>query len=214
MWSRVAERRRARALAKDRKTTALSMECALSFARQAQDWRFQLVEHSTRVSRLARHLAEHLALAEENSETLRHVAELHEIGMIAVPAELIRARRALSAEELRRVREQAAIGSAIVRAAYPACKGELIAHQYDDFVRLRTRFGRGTPELLMAGILRVADVFDTLNHPRPYQKDVPRWRWMELLEEGAGTRFHPDAAECLLGMPPEVVLVAGGSAAA
>jgi response regulator RpfG family c-di-GMP phosphodiesterase len=187
-----------RTLARKLEHTDTAVQCAFSFGWQAQTGRFGLVEHSARVALLARWIAEQMEVPEEEVVVLEHAAQLHEIGMIAVPHTLIRTPRPLTTAELAQVRAHAAIGAQIVRAAYDPIKGDLVEHQYSDYATLCRTFRGADMTAELAGILRVADVFDTLLHPRPYQQDVPRDRWQEVIGSGAGTRFHPAASTVLL----------------
>lgn len=187
-----------RRLARKIEHTDTAIQCALSFGWQAQTWRFGLVEHSARVAMLARWIAEQMEIPEADVVTLEHAAQLHEIGMLAVPHSLIRTPRPLTSAELARVRAHASIGAEIVRAAYEPIKGDLVEHQYSDYTTIRRRFSDDESTAELAGILRVADVFDTLLHPRPYQQDLPPDRWQGILGDGVGTRFHPAATTVLL----------------
>jgi HD-GYP domain-containing protein (c-di-GMP phosphodiesterase class II) len=187
-----------RTLARKLEHTDTAVQCAFSFGWQAQTSRFGLTEHSARVALISRWLAEGLGLPEEDTRTLEHAAELHEIGMVAIPPALIRTPRPLTSEELARVRSHALIGAEIVRSAYEPLKGDLIENQYASLSTLRQRFGAEATTLRLAAILRVADVYDTLTHPRPYQSDLPEDRWREVLHAGMGSQFEPDAASLLL----------------
>lgn len=182
-----------------------AMQCALSFALQAQEWRFHFVEHCARVALTARYIADRLSVTPKHAAALHHAAEMHEVGMVAVPHELIRRPYALNSTELQQVRTQARVGARIVGAAYEPLKAAVVENQYASFADLRRRLSAGSPELVLAGILRVADVYDTLLHPRPYQRDIPKWRWLEVLEGGMGSSFYPEAAEVLLRRPPPVL---------
>jgi HD-GYP domain-containing protein (c-di-GMP phosphodiesterase class II) len=178
--------------------TTLAMRRALHLGCQAQTWRFGFVEHCARVALIARWMAEELELPEASIETLEHASQLHEIGMIAVPPTLVQSSRPLTPEELARVRAQASIGAEIVRAAHAPPKADLIEQQYATLAELRQRFAKDPHTLQLAAILRVADVYDTLTHPRPYQREIPKYRWREVLADGLGTQFEPDAAGLLL----------------
>lgn len=51
--------------------------------------------------------------------------------------------------------------------------------------------------MLLAGLLRAADVFDTMRHPRPYQADLDPTLRPVVLQSREGTTFHPLALESL-----------------
>ena len=59
------------------------------------------------------------------------------------------------------------------------------------------RSAEGSLDVLLSGILRVADAFDAITHPRPYQEHIPPAERLRTLAEGEGTRFHPLVIEML-----------------
>jgi HD-GYP domain-containing protein (c-di-GMP phosphodiesterase class II) len=156
-------------------------------------------EHSARVAVISERIAAALAVPAPAREGLVQAACLHEVGMVAVPEDLVRRPAPLRDEELQRVRAQAMIGAELVRAMYDARIAELVANQYRDYSELVHDYE--CPELCqLAGILRVADVIDAVTCPRPYQDAMRVAEIVELLERGAGTRFHPGAVAAALGI--------------
>lgn len=170
----------------------------LSHALQAREPQLQIVEHCSRVAAVACRLADSIGLADDEIDSIRTAALLHEIGMIAVPPELVRKAGPLTLAELQRVRSQAAIGAEIVRDVHPPIVSKLVRHQYDDYLELLRQKGQDSRELLMAGILRAADVLDATSHPRPYQLALSQERQLEILQAGTGIRFHPAVMEVLM----------------
>ena len=181
--------------------TAMDVEAeltaALSLALERRESSSYIVEHSSRVARLACSIAELVELRNTELEGLRMASQLHEIGMISVPADLLLRPSRLTPTELQRVRLQAAIGAEIVKPTHGATAARLIERQYTDYAELR-KSTADSRELLLAGILRVADVFDAMIDPRPYQAPVPEERWRQVLRIGSGSRFHPAAVYAIL----------------
>jgi response regulator RpfG family c-di-GMP phosphodiesterase len=171
--------------------TSLRLSSALVIAFDARDPGLDIVGHSSRVARLAEDLARGMGLSERDVEVLARAAQLHEIGMISVPQELLERPSQLSPEELARVRFQAVVGAEIVRAAYDDRTAVLIERQYLDYAWLARTTQLAPTELLLSGILRVADVLDAVSRPRPYQDPMPAERQREVLRSGMGSRFHP-----------------------
>ncbi len=178
--------------------TRVAIQCAYSFGWQVQDWRYSLAEHCARVSILTDWLGERLGLDARDRATVRHAAQLHEVGMIAIPEALVDAPRPLTGVELDRVRAHAAIGAGIIRLSYEPIKADLVEHQYATYADLRRQFPDAFRLRRLAGVFRVADVFDTLTHPRPYRRDIAASSWRDVLSAGTGTMFDPDAARILL----------------
>jgi len=178
--------------------TQMEMTSALMFAVEWKEHQLHVVSHCARVSLTATWLAQQAGIAGDTFHDLQYAARMHEVGMIAVPTELLRKPGPLTAEELERIRSQARIGAEVARTMRRPLAGVIIENQYTDYEALRRRFAAGSTEFLLTGILRVADVFDALTTPRPYQRPVPESRGLEILRAGAGTKFHPDAVQTLL----------------
>ncbi|HEU4883361.1 MAG TPA: HD domain-containing phosphohydrolase [Longimicrobium sp.] len=179
--------------------TYLAMASALTFGLEARNARLCFVEHCTRVADLADHVAAELGVPEDARDLLGAAARLHEIGIISVPAEILEAPTRLVPEDRALIREHAAVGAAIVRATHSERTARLVEHQYTDFARLQQVFPDDV-DLLLAGILRAADVFDAVTHPRPYQDRLRSTHRERILVQGSGSRFHPRAVEVLLHM--------------
>ena len=162
----------------------------------------QIVEHSRRVVALVAAIGDLVEVRGPEWERLQLAARLHEIGMITVPTDLLTRRSQLSPAELDAVRAQARMGAEMVRVSHNAETARLIERQYDDYRYLR-RSVLDSRELLLAGILRIADVYDAMVMPRPYQEPVPEGRLRQVLRIGSGTKFHPAAVFALLHLVEE-----------
>ncbi|MBV9775340.1 MAG: HD domain-containing protein [Gemmatimonadetes bacterium] len=174
------------------------LAAALTFALYGIEPRLHVGPHCARVARLVARLARDAGVQGADFRSLVRAAQLHEVGMVAVPVELLENPAPLPPEQLARVRAQAWIGAEIVRKTEDDLTAWLIRHQYTDYRELLDRFPASRRELLLAGLFRVADVTDALTVPRPYQKSLPEERRRDVLFSGAGTRFHPDAVDTLL----------------
>lgn len=179
--------------------TYLAMASALTFGLEARNAGLLFVEHCSRVADLANHVAARLGVPPDARDVLGAAARLHEVGMISVPADVLEAPGRLAPEDRALIRGHAAVGARIVRATHSERTARLIEHQYSDFARLEQVFADDV-DLLLAGILRAADVFDAVTHPRPYQDRLRATHRQRILIQGSGSRFHPRAVEVLLHM--------------
>ena len=178
--------------------TEFEMNHALRVALRSREPVKHMVEHSTRVLVLVDWLASELALDEFEYEHLQHAAQLHEIGMMTVPLRLLQNPGPLTDAELQRVREQAAVGAEIIRAYHSPRTAYLVECQYLGHDDLAALLPAGSGDLLLCGILRVADVFDTMGYPRPYQRACTIDERVQELRSGVGTRYHPAVVDAFL----------------
>lgn len=182
--------------------TELEMATALTYSLRTRDPAMQIVGHCARVAALAEFLAAELELPEDDARVLREAARLHEVGLVAIPPELLHSEQTLSDEQLQRVRSHARVGAEIVRPAYKSRVSALIENQYSDYAELQRKFDGNAADLLLAGLLRVADVFDAMTHPRAYQQRPSVAYRRDVLRGGQGTKFHPAAVALLLEAQP------------
>lgn len=186
--------REAARLQKAIREAQLEMVTALALTMEAKDPYMR--GHCERVADLARRVAAEMEIDDKGTELLGTAAMLHEIGKIGVSVEILHRNGSLTEEELQRVRTHPQIGAQIVNAV-PSLRriGVLIESQYTDCSDLPRLIDPHAPEFLLAGILRVVDVYDALTSERPHREVLPRERWEGILREGTGTRFHPEALD-------------------
>jgi response regulator RpfG family c-di-GMP phosphodiesterase len=160
--------------------------------------------HCERVAENCRTVAVALALSDEHTELLVQAAQLHEIGKMSVPLELLQKTDPLTEDELGRIRSHTAVGAEIVRGV-PALRrlAPLIEHQMTDHCELAGEVSPVEPEFLLIGILRVVDAWDAMTSERSYRHALPRSYWEPFLRAGAGTRFNPQAVATLLRVLPK-----------
>ncbi|MGF7174606.1 HD domain-containing phosphohydrolase [Azospirillum doebereinerae] len=136
---------------------------------------------------------------------------LHDVGKVAIPDAILRKPGRLDAEEMRHMREHAAIGGAILRDAggpdgergrnILTLGAEIAESHHEKFD------GSGYPHALageaipLAGrIVAVADVFDALLHRRPYKKAWELEEVLELLRAESGKHFDPRVVDAFLAV--------------
>lgn len=165
----------------------------VAFGLELRDAQLEIIEHSALTAMLCGSLGKRLLISEGDAHILRTAAELHEVGMFGISPELLMRPTPLTQAELARVRGQAKVSAEIAATMHHPRVALLIEHQYDDFASLGKKLS-GT-DLLLAGILRVADTVAAVTRPRPYQDPMSVEERARMLESGAGSRFHPMAVE-------------------
>ncbi|NNJ12376.1 response regulator [Chloroflexales bacterium ZM16-3] len=157
--------------------------------------------HTQRVGRLSALIARSLGLNDDQIELIRRAAPLHDIGKIAIPDHILRKPGRLTADELRRMQEHAAVGARMLEdSRFPLLQA---AHEIALYHHERWD-GAGYPQAIkgpdipiMARIVAVADAFDALTHERPYKR---AWSVEESLAElraCSGARYDPRVIEAL-----------------
>lgn len=143
--------------------------------------------HERRVAQLACAIGREMGLPERQLEGLRVIGYLHDIGKIAVPAEILSKPGRLTQIELLMVRAHARLGCDILKDVefpWPVAQAVLQHHERLD--------GSGYPQglngediILEARILMVADVVEAMSSHRPYR---PALGLASAMEEIAANR--------------------------
>jgi two-component system, cell cycle response regulator len=156
-----------------------------------------LRHHLSGVGRLAEATARYLALPSEEVERVRHAAELHDVGKVAVPDAILNKPGALDEDEWAFIRRHTLIGERIVAAA-PAL-GRVAALVRSSHERWD---GAGYPDGLAgeeiplgARIVAVADAFDAMTSTRPYSLPRSPEAALDELRRCAGTQFDATVVE-------------------
>ena len=163
--------------------------------------------HERRVAELATVIGREIGLNAAELDGLRLGALIHDIGKIAVPAEILAKPGRLSAVEFNLIKQHPRSGYdilSVIDFGRPVAEMVLQHHERLD--------GSGYPQGLTAEdllpetrILAVADVVEAMSSHRPYRAALGREAALAEIRDGAGTRYDPDvAAAC------ERVMVEGG----
>jgi HD-GYP domain-containing protein (c-di-GMP phosphodiesterase class II) len=159
-------------------------------------------------------IARGLGLSSQEIEDIALGGELHDIGKIGVPEDLLHKPGSLTPEEHRRVMEHPVIGERILRS--------LLLHRPIPLAIVRWHHewvsGQGLPDglpgaatPLAARIIAVADAFDAMTSVRPYRvARTPREALREL-EHAAEVQFDGDCVRAFasaLEDDPQVRLIA------
>lgn len=191
----------ARIVEAEQERTIDAISGALTYAMKVRDVSSRVTDHSARVSILANQIGKRLGVSEADQHVLTLSAHLHEIGIFTLPPELLERATPLSTAELEQVRAQAGVSAEVARLVHRPRVARLIENQYLDYGTLESKHALDESDLLLAGILRVADVLVAVSYPRPYQPPMPRGISEALLERGAGIWYHPQAVIGALTIP-------------
>jgi PAS domain S-box-containing protein/putative nucleotidyltransferase with HDIG domain len=151
--------------------------------------------HERRVTALAVEVARRLGLPEQRVEGLRLAGSVHDIGKIAVPAEILSKPGQLQEYEMNLVRTHAQVGHDVLAAIdFEQPVAEIVLQHHEKLDGSGYPGGlHGDEILLEARILTVADVVEAMSSHRPYRAALGMSAALAEIGEGAGTRYDADA---------------------
>lgn len=158
--------------------------------------------HSERVARYAAAIARKLGLDEQKVENIRLSALLHDIGTLGIEDYLVMKDAPLAPEEFEIVKAHTVKGAAILRPIemlHDLIPGIELHHESLD--GMGYPYGlKGDQIPLMARIIAVADSFDAMTTPRPYQAAMNPEYVLEVMQRLSGTRYDGAVVEALASL--------------
>src|SRR5271169_391399 len=156
--------------------------------------------HERRVAQLAVAIGKELGLPEHQVEGLHVAGRIHDIGKIAVPAEILSKPTRLSEMEYSLIKNHSQAGFDILKGIdfpWPIAQTVLQHHERLD--------GKGYPQglkgneiLLEARILAVADVMEAMSSHRPYRAGLGIDAALEEISRNRGVLYCPTVADACI----------------
>ncbi|MDO9533413.1 MAG: HD domain-containing protein [Deltaproteobacteria bacterium] len=153
--------------------------------------------HQRRVTDLACAIAKEIGFSEAKIEGMRIIGFLHDIGKIAVPAEILTKPGKISEHEFNIIKTHAEAGYNILKEIDFPCDVAKIVVQHHE--RLN---GSGYPKglsgseiLLEARILAVADVVEAMSSNRPYRPGLGTEAALKEITEQKGILYDPGVVD-------------------
>jgi two-component system cell cycle response regulator len=153
--------------------------------------------HAREVAALAAAVARALGLDRRSRENVARAAELHDIGKLAIPAEILAKAGPLEPVEHALLRRHTVVGEAMIGAAPPLRSVALLvraSHERWD--------GRGYPDGLEgeeiplgARIVAVCDAYSAMCERRAYGRMLSEAEALAELRRCSGTQFDPRVVE-------------------
>ncbi|OAA29352.1 hypothetical protein AT15_02200 [Kosmotoga arenicorallina S304] len=164
--------------------------------------------HSVRVANYAIMLGKKLNLNEDELNTLKWAALLHDIGKIGVPREILLKTGKLNAYELQIIREHVKTGVDMLKDFHSLKKMiPIIATHHECWD------GKGYPEglkgeeiPLLSRILSIVDAYDAMRSNRPYRAPMSFEEALEEIIKNAGTQFDPQIVRVFVEYVHEIDL--------
>ena len=168
-----------------------------------QPW---LEHHTSNATMLVVALARKLGLSADEIDDIVRASELHDVGKLAIPHEILNKPGPLDAEEWEIMKRHTVIGDEMLRAApalAPIAPLVRASHERWD--------GNGYPDQLAgeaiplgARIVSVCDAFDAMVSDRPYREGIPAAAAAAEIARCAGTQFDPQVAAAFLELQREI----------
>jgi PAS domain S-box-containing protein len=171
--------------------------------------------HQRRVSQIARRVAERLGLGADEIEGVTIAGQIHDVGKVAVPAEILSKPGSLTRAEFELVKEHSRAGYEILKGIkfpWPVAKMVVQHHERLD--------GSGYPDglrgediLLGSRILAVADVVEAMSTHRPYRSALGLDAALAELDRGRGWLYDATVVDaCREAFALGLVRMTGGAA--
>ncbi len=156
--------------------------------------------HQRRTASLARAIAAEMRFDADRVDFVRIVATIHDIGKIAVPAEILSKPSKLSDLEFRMIMVHAQAGYDILKdVEFPWPVAEVILQHHERMDGSGYPHGlSGDDILLEARVLAVADTVEAMASHRPYRPRLGIDHALEEISRNRGTLYDPEVVDVCL----------------
>jgi diguanylate cyclase (GGDEF)-like protein/PAS domain S-box-containing protein len=160
-------------------------------------------EHVGRMSKIADQFGNKVGLSSSDLDKLHLLTQMHDIGKIAVPEEILNKKDKLTDEEWKKIKKHTEVGYRITSNI------EDFSHIADEILYHHERWdGSGYPEglsgeeiPLLSRILAIVDSYDVMTSGRPYKEAMTKEEAVFELKRCAGSQFDPE----LIGQFMEII---------
>jgi two-component system cell cycle response regulator len=158
-----------------------------------------LSDHLREVAQVALVVGRRMRLAPEALDEMARAAELHDIGKMAVPDEILNKPGPLDEGEREFVRQHTLVGERILAAAPALAEvAKLVRSSHESFDGSGYPDGLAGDEIPLASrIIAVCDAFHAMTEERPYKPAMTPHQAMGELRRFQGRRFDPEVVEAI-----------------
>ncbi len=153
--------------------------------------------HQRRVSKLACAIAEELGLPEDQIEGLRVAGDIHDIGKIYVPAEILSKPGQITAIEYGIIKTHPQVGYDILKTIkFPWPVAQIVLQHHERLDGSGYPLGLSGDQILKeARILIVADTVEAMSSHRPYRPAHGIEKALEEIIQHKGTQYDAEVVE-------------------
>jgi HD-GYP domain-containing protein (c-di-GMP phosphodiesterase class II) len=173
-------------------TTAMALDGTIAALSQMTETRDPYTSgHQNSVGTLGKAIARLLGFDEAQCDLIRQSGELHDVGKIAIPIELLSRGGPLSLAEFDLIRSHPSVGSGILtKANLPWPLAEVAQQHHERLDGSGYPLGLKGDEISMpARIIAVADVVESMSQRRPYRPALGLEVALAEIERGSGAKY-------------------------
>lgn len=172
--------------------------------------------HLWRVSQFSKLLAVKMGLPERKALQISLGGYLHDLGKVGITDEILLKKGNLSEAEYDVIKTHPLIGLKLIDE-HPLSElvSKVIVEHHEQVNGGGYPYGlKGQNISLAAKIVSVADTLDALTSTRPYRREMPLEKALQILEQGSGTQFDKTVINhiCELGRDGDLSHIIGHSA--
>ncbi len=182
-----------------RQATAVSAQTRDVLMQALHERQPDLPEHLHEVSELAVAVGRELDVGSDELDELVRAAELHDVGKMAIPEEILNKPGPLDPVEIALVRQHTIVGERILAAA-PSLAGvaALVRSSHENWDGSGYPDGVAGEDIPLASrIILVCDAYHAMTSDRPYRRRIPRDEALSELRRCAGTHFDPHVVDVI-----------------
>lgn len=159
--------------------------------------------HTRRVAEIAENIGRSLGWDENRLLGIRLAAELHDLGKISIPLDILNKPGKLSDLEYRLIQEHVIKCYTLIKdIKFPFPLAQTIYQHHERLDGSGYPLGlKGEDISLEARILAVSDVLEAMTHRRPYREAMGGEKAQEELRSGCGSKYDSRIVEIALTLP-------------
>ncbi len=153
--------------------------------------------HQQNVAHIAVAIAEEMSLPREVVEGIRLAGQIHDLGKIAIPAEILSKPGKISDDEFNLIKSHPRMGRDIIKNIdFPWPIADIVVQHHEKIDGTGYPYGlKGNEILLESKILSVADVVEAMASHRPYRASLGLEAALNEINLYKGTSFDPDVVD-------------------